>query len=204
VTYEVVTDVTSWCVRRRYSDFEWLRNILHKLFPGHVVPPLPSKKIGSRRFEGDFVEKRMKFLQNFINAICENEHFKSSDAFTAFLSQTDRTMFENKMKEFNNYQAPIYVEDFKTFDGKIQIVDAEENEKYFTNISNYFSLQNQLFERVNYNLKSFYINLNNACVNLEDVQKDFETMHNLNTRVLMVKLTVYCNNYIERRSYQNL
>ena len=64
VNYEVETAVMEWLVRRRYSDFEWLRTVLIKFNPGRVVPPLPNKKIGSRRFEVDFIEKRMMFLQN--------------------------------------------------------------------------------------------------------------------------------------------
>ena len=63
VEYEVETKQMNWLVKRRYSDFEWLRQVLVKLNAGHMIPPLPSKKIGPRRFEMDFNEKRMKFLQ---------------------------------------------------------------------------------------------------------------------------------------------
>ena len=61
--YEVCTESMKWLVHRRYSDFDWLRNILCKFFPRIVIPPLPPKKIGTRRFEQDFIEKRMQFLQ---------------------------------------------------------------------------------------------------------------------------------------------
>jgi hypothetical protein len=30
-----------WTVRRKYSDFDWLKTILGKLYPGLIVPPLP-------------------------------------------------------------------------------------------------------------------------------------------------------------------
>jgi hypothetical protein len=186
VTYEVLTEVTKWSVRRRYSDFVWLRNMLSKFFPGHLIPPLPSKKVGARRFDGDFVDKRMKFLQKFLNVICESEFFKSAEPLITFLSVSDRSVFDSKMKEFISYQSPGYIEDIKTFDGKLLIVDDEENEKYFTNISNYFNLQTQLLERIQGNLKSFHVNLRNSCLNLEDAERDFQTLHNLNTRVLMV------------------
>lgn len=72
INYEVSTSELEWLVRRRYSDFEWLRTVLLKYHPGHVVPPLPNKKIGSRRFEVDFIEKRMKFLSMFMDAVMEN------------------------------------------------------------------------------------------------------------------------------------
>ena len=50
VEYEVETSPLNWLVKRRYSDFEWLRQVLTKFCPGIVIPPLPNKKIGSRRF----------------------------------------------------------------------------------------------------------------------------------------------------------
>ena len=48
VEYEVETKQMNWLVKRRYSDFEWLRQVLSKFNPGHLIPPLPSKKIGPR------------------------------------------------------------------------------------------------------------------------------------------------------------
>ena len=82
--YEVCTESMKWLVQRRYSDFDWLRNILYKLFPRLFIPPIPGKKVGNRRFESDFIEKRMKFLQMFIDEIMENEELKSSEALIAF------------------------------------------------------------------------------------------------------------------------
>ena len=185
ITYEVLTESQQWLVRRRFSDFEWLRTILVKCFPRMVVPPLPGKKIGNRRFEEDFIQKRMMFLQKFINAVLENESFKTSEALIAFLSMIDRGQFDSKMKEMTTYQPSPYAEDLKTLTGKLTVIDDEENEKYFVNITNYFRLQGQLFDRLNYNMKNFYENISAACLNLEEVQKDFETLHLLNTKVLM-------------------
>ena len=89
VSYEVVTKELNWVVHRRFSDFEWLRNTLVKFHAGYVVAPLPNKKIGSRRFEVDFIEKRMKMLQKFMDVIMVNELFKASEPLNAFLSLTD-------------------------------------------------------------------------------------------------------------------
>ena len=67
VLYEVHTDPFNWTVYRRFSDFDNLRKLIAKHFPSFYVPPLPNKKIGNRRFEKDFIMKRMKFLNLFIN-----------------------------------------------------------------------------------------------------------------------------------------
>jgi hypothetical protein len=175
-----------WLVHRRYSDFDWLRTILCKFFPRIVIPPIPGKKVGNRRFEEDFIEKRMKFLQKFMSAVIENELYKASEPLIAFLSMVDHNQFEAKMKELTSFQPSPYVDELKTFSGTVAIASTEEdNEKYFKNISNYFRIQYQLYERLNYNLKEFYNNLYSTQKSMEAVQKDFEILHLLNTRVAM-------------------
>ena len=79
VFYELETKEFNWLVNRRYSDFIWLKECLEVLFPGEYVPKLPKKKIGNKRFEENFIEKRMKRLQQFLDELLLNENFKSSE-----------------------------------------------------------------------------------------------------------------------------
>ena len=183
--YEVCTESMKWLVNRRYSDFDWLRTILCKFFPRILIPPIPGKKVGNRRFEQDFIEKRMKFLQIFIDEIMKNETLKSSEALYAFLSFVDRTQFERKIKELNSIIPSQYSEDLKTLEGKITILNDDYNENYYINLNNYFKLQYQILTRLNYNLKNFFRNITIACMNLEEVQKDLETLNILNSKVKM-------------------
>ena len=98
VVYEVQTDPFGWVVLRRFSDFDTLRKLIGKHFPSFYVPPLPNKKMGNRRFEPDFLQKRMKFLNLFINNLVQSESFKSSEILMAFLSYQDRGKFDSKFK----------------------------------------------------------------------------------------------------------
>ena len=191
ILYEVETyilpDKIRWVVNRRYSDFINLRTALQTQFPYNLIPPLPGKKIGGRRFELDFVSKRMHFLNEFLNNLVAIEEFKASDFLISFLSIVDRSQFDYKMKEVNNLPAPpMYIEDIKTLSGKVKIFnDNSLNEQYFSNVQNYFKLQNQLLEKLNEDLKFFYKTMNAAVSNLENVQKDFEFLHLLNSQVHM-------------------
>uniref|UniRef100_A0A8C1FRW8 Sorting nexin 12 n=1 Tax=Cyprinus carpio carpio TaxID=630221 RepID=A0A8C1FRW8_CYPCA len=62
------------CVRRRYSDFEWLKNELER-DSKIVVPPLPGKALKRQLpfrgdegiFEESFIEERRAGLEQFIN-----------------------------------------------------------------------------------------------------------------------------------------
>ena len=194
VLYEVHTEPFNWVVYRRFSDFDNLRKLISKHFPSFYVPPLPNKKIGNRRFEKDFIIKRMKFLNLFINNLVKSESFKCSE-----------------IKEFMTQQPSAYVEEYKTLDGKVTISHDEGNEKYFTNINKYFRLQGQILDRVNFSLKQFYNNMCLVAESLKDVQKNFEIMHVLNTRVLMKQtitksyeeLSCFFKNYMKILIKQN-
>ena len=61
----------------------------------------------------------------------------------------------------------------------------KEMKKYFININKYFRLQGQILDRLNFSLKMFYNNMIQVAESLQDVQKNFEILHVLNTRVLM-------------------
>ena len=181
--YEVCTESMKWLVQRRYSDFDWLRNILYKLFPRLFIPPIPGKKVGNRRFESDFIEKRMKFLQMFIDEIMENEELKSSEALIAFLSFNDRNQFEKKMKELNSYIPSNFCEDLKTLKGKLFILNDDFNENYYINVNNYLKLRYQILTRLNNNFKNFCLNQTKACIDLDEIQKDFKSLNILNEKV---------------------
>ena len=96
----------------------------------------------------------MKFLNQFINHVCESESFKASEILEAFLSYTDRGKFESKFKEYQTLTPSPYVEEYKTLDGIISITLDEKNEKYFKNTNKYFNLQETILDKVNYNLKT--------------------------------------------------
>ena len=197
IIYEVYTEETNWSVQRRYSDFYWLRNVLIKFYPFKLVAPIPGKKIGTRRFDVDFIQKRMDFLQKFIDIIIQDEDFKACEPMISFLSLKDRNQFESKMKELSSYLPSKYIEDFRTFNSKVEISNEQSNdngemndpknpiENYYTNIKNYFKLQTSLLERLNFNLKNFYKNMKVCSKNLEDVQKDFEMINHLNDKIFM-------------------
>ena len=185
VLYEVHTEPFGWNVERRYSDFDWLRKLLQKFFPSFNVPPLPNKKMGNKRFTDAFLQKRMKFLNLFINNVVQSESFKASQILYSFLSYEDRGKFDSKFKEFQTQTPSPYVEEYKTLDGIITISLDEKNERYFKNINKYFNLQATILDKVNYNLKMLNHNMNVVCELLKVIQKNFEVLHVLNTRVMM-------------------
>ena len=181
VTYEVYTEPYLWLVRRRYNDFSLLRNILCKFYPRNLIPPLPEKKIGGKRFQPEFIEKRMKILQMFLDEVTCNETLKSSDALITFLNVIDHTFFEKKMKELYNKPFNQNFEDIKTINGKVNTLSQDiDSDIFFSKINSFYTNQKQVFKRLTNSLKNFYHNAQTVCQNMEEISKSFGELEKLN------------------------
>ncbi|KAJ2558511.1 Sorting nexin-3 [Coemansia sp. RSA 1933] len=74
-TYEIVcrTNIPIFklrlsTVRRRYSEFEWLRDMLERETSRVTIPPLPGK-VFTNRFADDVIEARREGLERFIQIV---------------------------------------------------------------------------------------------------------------------------------------
>ncbi|XP_041430002.1 sorting nexin 12 S homeolog isoform X1 [Xenopus laevis] len=104
------------CVRRRYSDFEWLKNELERdsksvnafLFQ-IVVPPLPGKALKRQLpfrgdegiFEESFIEERKQGLEQFINKIAGHPLAQNERCLHMFLQDEiiDRNYVPGKVRQ---------------------------------------------------------------------------------------------------------
>ncbi|XP_051539290.1 sorting nexin-30 [Myxocyprinus asiaticus] len=99
ITYRVCTkttrtefDLPEFSVRRRYQDFDWLRNKLEESQPTHLIPPLPEKFVVKGvvdRFSEEFVETRRKALDKFLKRVADHPVLSFNEHFNAFLSAKD-------------------------------------------------------------------------------------------------------------------
>lgn len=95
-------------VRRRYSDFEWLRSELER-DSKIVVPPLPGKawkrqipllRSDDGIFEENFVEERRKGLEAFINKVAGHPLAQNERCLHMFLQDPsiDREYVPGKIR----------------------------------------------------------------------------------------------------------
>ena len=186
--YEVYTEPSCWSVRRRYSDFTLLRNLLCKFHPRYFIPPLPEKKIGGKRFKPNFIEKRMRILQIFMNEITCNETFKTNDALVSFLSMGDHNTFEKKMKELNSKAFNQNFDDIKTLTGKINILQQDiESDTFLSKVSIFYKNQKQILSKLSTSLKNLYRNTQTVCQNMEEIAKSFEELEKINNNMNIEK-----------------
>ena len=75
-------------VLRRYSDFLWLYERLHKERAGAIIPPLPEKQAVSR-FSPEFVEERRQHLERFLRRVILHPELMDADALMTFMRADD-------------------------------------------------------------------------------------------------------------------
>lgn len=90
--FKINTYDLKWEVRRRYSDFQWLRQVICKFFPTYIVPPIPRKN-AKKRTQRD-LDKRMRILTYFLNDLATVPEIFQSRFVSGFLSLTNDSQFE--------------------------------------------------------------------------------------------------------------
>ena len=191
--YDITTPKMNWYVNRRYSDFLWLREILSSMFPTILLPQLPKKKIGNRRFENDFVEKRIKGLQDFLDEILKNEIIKTAEPLISFLSLTERGFFEQQMKILTPKILNIdNIGSIASFEGKIEVADMEDeqynnNKNYFNSVETFFNLSAEEIKNIKSNLKEYNINMILASQNLEQIENGFSRLNQFYNKANLAK-----------------
>lgn len=78
-------------VRRRYSDFEYFRDILERESARVTIPPLPGK-VFTNRFSDDVIEGRRAGLEKFLRIVVGHPLLQTgSKVLAAFVQGTSKT-----------------------------------------------------------------------------------------------------------------
>ena len=99
--FDVITHDTSkyFHVKRRFRDLDWLHNQLCLHYKGHSIPPLPDKKVFNRS-DTEFLNKRRKEMQTYLNLVYNHSVLCKSQAFEAFIkSHSINFEYEKKQVE---------------------------------------------------------------------------------------------------------
>ncbi len=107
ITYNITTEPINKSVRRRYTDFEWLRKVFTKLYPSIFIPPIPLKTLQENANEHK-IEKRMRFLERFLNNVVKEPLLKNSNILYEFLCDEKQNEFESFQKNMKNIISLFY------------------------------------------------------------------------------------------------
>ncbi|KAF2148250.1 sorting nexin Mvp1 [Myriangium duriaei CBS 260.36] len=119
--YEVASTRKNSKVIRRYSDFVWLLDCLHKRYPFRQLPLLPPKRvaINGNHLAGDasFLEKRRRGLARFANALVRHPVLGQEQLVVMFLTvPTELAVWRKQatisvQEEFTGKSLPSGLED---------------------------------------------------------------------------------------------
>ena len=159
-----------------YSDFEWLHNILTGHFINCIVPPL-YKKNYLEQFNEDFISKRARALERFMNGIAIHPILRNSFIFYDFIAIKDPDDFKQKKIMYEQPFNPKRINDFNTSNGKIKVNLANENEIYFQNILDNIDMNETLMKDIIHGYKSLFEiikKLNEKIIEIGYLWKKFE------------------------------
>ena len=176
-TYIITVPKLNLKVSRRYSDFEWLRQILVYIFSSSVIPPIPKKnKLGGDRFNEEFLEKRTRTLEKFLNLLLEDPNIKSSQLFYEFLSIEELNKFYDMKKHYKHYKLPQTLKEYKTLNGQLDIKVDDSREIFYQNIKDQTEINQELLSKLNKQFKLLNNEMNMVVLRLEEISKTCEEL----------------------------
>ena len=173
-TFLITTQPQLHKVRKRYTDFEWLKNILSLHYPYTLIPPLPKKNF-DKRFNESFLAKRMHSLENFLNYLLQNPLIKNSTILTDFLTIANENEFNTKQTSYNLKQAPKTTKDLLTISGKVKVNFNGDHETGIQNIRTYSEMNNTLFDQLSIEYKALYnemLSISERLLNISNIWND--------------------------------
>ena len=180
VSFTVATIPLGFVVKRNYFDFEWLRNILFKLYSGNFIPSLPQIFMFQKKDkEDDYFKECTRNLEKFMNYLILDPIIKNSQILYDFLCVENEKEFQNKQKEYENTTPSNDIQNYQSINGKIDINITTEKENEYKNIKAFCSESEKLYKQINNNLNSVEDDFNNIIKKLKETSLIWEKLNKL-------------------------
>ena len=193
VTYMVSTSPASYIVRRRYTDFVWLRSTLLNHFPTSVIPPIPKKnRLVGDNFADPFIAKRGRGLEKFMNYLAKDPIIKNSQIFFDFLYIGAETDFNSKKKVYEKVKTMTDVNEFRNKDAKVEVMISGEKENYVENIKDHSNVNINLLKKLNTSLKLLFDEINAVTTRMDEIGNIWEQIYKSSEKYFDHNMTCEC------------
>ena len=200
-TYAVVTRIDGkdeMVVRRRYSDFDWLYQVLHTRYTGIPIPGLPPKGM----VKGDaFMAQRIVGLESFLKELVKNPFLREDATFNEFVRSHDTGGDWDALKKVALEKAKLPWEERVEASRWREYLDSMENQGDITSVVNVASkFSDSLKSAIDGSLsksKAYGDKSKTLAGGLDDVHKAWEAFRNA-TFNLADGVESGCENLIER------
>ena len=167
-------------IKRRYTDFEWLRKTLYRLFPGNYIPPLPKKTLNINKPEK--VEKYQKYLQYFIDGIMEDKLLKNSSLIYLFFTTENERDLISLMEKYDKVKKPRNLKYFYSREGNILLDEnilKRDKKKELLDIKKDISEKSKIFGDLDYALKSLDKEMKQVCDRMTEISNIFKKLYDM-------------------------
>ena len=167
-------------IKRRYTDFEWLRKTLYRLFPGNYIPPLPKKSLNINKPEK--VDKYQKYVQYFVDGLMEDKLLKNSSIIYLFFTTEQERELISLMEKYDKVQKPRNMEYYYSREGNIMLDEnilKREKKKELLDIKVDISKNNKIFGELNVALKSLEKEMKQVCDRMNEISNLFKKLYDM-------------------------
>ena len=161
-SFKVSTPAIEKEVRRTYSDFEWFRNELLVRYPLRLVAPVVKESLFTQleiveKTDSEEVveEKKVKYLNFFMNKLLQRKIFRTSPITYEFLELDQDAL--KKYKETlakNKYELRIQLDNFKSNKGKIHCEFRKEYIKIADNFNKKYTNLSEIYQKLEKSLNN--------------------------------------------------
>ena len=181
VTYLMETIPMGFKIRKRYSDFDWLKNILSTVYINCVIPPL-CKKNYSDRFSEVLIAKRTRSIEKFMKGILIHPLMKNSDIFYNFISIEKEADFDKKKKLYNRLSSPVILNQVKSLTGELKVTVSKEKEIYLENIKDNCDLNEELFQKITKTYKDLILLMEQLSDKMKEISELWKDIYKKNLK----------------------
>jgi hypothetical protein len=168
-------------IKRRYTDFEWLRKTLYRLFPGNYIPPLPKKRSLNIN-KPEKVDKYQKYVQYFVDGLMEDKLLKNSSIIYLFFTTEQERELISLMEKYDKVQKPRNMEYYYSREGNIMLDEnilKREKKKELLDIKVDISKNNKIFGELNVALKSLEKEMKQVCDRMTEISNLFKKLYDM-------------------------
>jgi len=177
IVYIVTTSPLNYKVKRRFSDFEWLRQTIANVYGYCAIPTIPKKnKIGGDDFDEAFLRKRSRTFEKFLGYLMIHPILKHLKVVYEFLSIENDSEFHKIKKNYEKMKQPTNVRDLISVDGEANIEINEEKEKDLLKIKEIATFNEGTLKKIQSTMLSLKDDLLNAQIKLKEISIAFGSL----------------------------
>ena len=198
-------------VRRTYTDFEWIRSQMVLRYPLRLIPPVMKesviKTIGNiikQENEEISEQRKVRYLNKFMNAIIQKKILRTSPLLFEFLSLESKKFksYQEKITQIK-YELDIKLNNLITTKGKVKCILENNSIDEANNIGYKYTSLNEIYNKINSSFDNIINDFQTLSIHMKEVSNNFNALLENMNYCKYTNLDDFKNNITELKSTFN-